>query len=109
MKQYDLFWAEMPRPIGRRPVLVLTRSAACAYLNRVIVAEITTTIRHIPVEVVLGVDEGLPSACVANMDNLHVVDKKRLTRWIGALRTRRAVEVKRAVGHAFDWVELKDV
>lgn len=108
MRQYDVFWAVLPKPVGRRPVLVLTRSPACAYLNRVIVAEITTTIRRIPVEVPLGADEGLSSPCVANLDNVHIVDKRRLTEWIGALRSRRAIEVKHALGHALDWTELKD-
>ena len=45
MKQYDVSWADLPAPIGRRPVLLLTRSPAYAYLNKVMVAEITSTIR----------------------------------------------------------------
>lgn len=35
-------------PVGRRPVLLLSRTSAFAYLNRVLVAEVTTTVRGIP-------------------------------------------------------------
>ena len=27
MKQYEIWWAELPEPVGRRPVLLLTRDA----------------------------------------------------------------------------------
>ena len=108
MRQYDVWWADCPKPIGRRPVVLLTRTPAIGYLNRVIVAEVTTTIRGIAVEVMLGSEEGLDRPCVANLDNVHVVEKRQLTKWIGALRARRMAEVKRALGHALDWTELKD-
>ena len=36
MKQYEIRRANLPLPIGRRPVLLLTRSSAHAYLNKVI-------------------------------------------------------------------------
>ncbi len=107
VKQYDLWWAELPKPVGRRPVLVLTRSSACGYLSRVTVAEVTTTVRSIPVEVPLGAEEGMSTPCVANLDNIHAVDKRVLTAWIGSLRARRIADVKRALGYAFDWSELK--
>jgi mRNA interferase MazF len=50
MKQYELRWANLPAPIGRRPVLLLTRTPAYAYLNKVIVSEVTSTVRQIPQE-----------------------------------------------------------
>jgi mRNA interferase MazF len=97
----------MPEPIGRRPVLLLTRSAAYAYLNKVVVAEITSTIRGIPQEVGLGRREGLRLPCVANLDNVHVVPKDVLGDRIGALASSREHDVKRALGYALDWPELK--
>jgi mRNA interferase MazF len=99
----------MPEPVGRRPVLLLSRDRAYEYLNRVIVVEVTTTVRGIPVEVPLGREEGLRQRCVANLDNLHVVARARLSARIGVLRSRRTVEVKRALGYAFGWSELKDL
>lgn len=93
-------------PVGRRPVLLLTRSVAYAYLNKAIVAEITTTIRGIPQEVLVGRSEGLVPS-VVNFDNIHVVENRLLSSRIGVLAAGREQEVKRALGYALDWAELK--
>ena len=106
MRQYEIWWADLPAPVGRRPVLLLTRSSAYGYLNKAIVAEITTTLRGIPQEVLLGEAEGLGPS-VANFDNVHVVAKHLLTSRIGVLSASREREVKRALGYALDWAELK--
>ena len=39
MKQYEIWWATLPLPVGRRPVLLLSRNPAYSYLNKVLVAE----------------------------------------------------------------------
>lgn len=106
MRQYEIWWADLPSPVGRRPVLLLTRSSAYGYLNKAIVAEITTTIRGIPQEVPVGEAEGLPPS-VANFDNIHVVAKHLLSSRVGVLAAAREREVKRALGYALDWAELK--
>ena len=97
----------MPEPVGRRPVLLLSRTPAFGYLNKVIVAEVTTTIRGIPQEVELGKPEGLKKPSVANLDNLHVVAKHRLGELVGELAPWKHSEAKRALGYALDWPELK--
>lgn len=107
MRQYEIWQAHLPEPIGDRPVLLLSRDAAYGYLSRVLVVEITTTIRDIPVELRLGRVEGLARASVANFDNLHAVPKARLAERLGALGTTRIPEVKRALGFALGWSELK--
>jgi mRNA interferase MazF len=107
MRQYEIVWADLPAPIGRRPVLLLTRTAAYKYLNKVVVAEITATVRGIPQEVTLGRREGLPHPSVANLDNVHVVPKALLGDRIGEVASPRQREVKRALGYALDWPELK--
>jgi mRNA interferase MazF len=106
MRQYEIWWADLPAPVGRRPVLLLTRTAAYRYLNKVIVAEITTAIREIPQEVPIGEPEGLVPS-VANFDNIHVVAKHLLSSRVGVLAASREREVKRALGYALDWAELK--
>jgi mRNA interferase MazF len=107
MKQYEIFWANLPEPIGRRPVLLLTRTSAYAYLNKVIVVEITSTVRGIPQEVLLGKEEGFRQPSVANMDNIHVAPKSLLGDRIGRLEAGREAEIKRALGYALDWLKLK--
>src|SRR6266581_8771594 len=46
---------------GAPAVLLLSRNPAYAYLNKVLVAEVASTIRGIPQEVTVGRPEGLPS------------------------------------------------
>lgn len=106
MKQYEIWWAALPLPVGRRPVLLLSRTPAYAYLHKVLVAEVTTTRRGIPQEVSVGRPEGLPSASVVNLDNLHTIAKDCLTKRAGSLRSARQIEVKRSLGHALGWNEL---
>lgn len=98
----------MPEPIGRRPVLLLSRDQAYRVLKRVTVAEVSTTIRNIPVEVDLGRDEGLERSSVASVDNIHAVAISRLSSKVGQLSGERAWEVERALGYAFDIDRLKD-
>ena len=107
MKQYEIRWASLPAPAGRRPVLLLSRTRAYAYLNKVIVAEITSHVRSIPQEVPLGPREGLDRSSVASLDNVRMVDVDWLGERIGILAASRHREVKRALGYALDWSELK--
>jgi mRNA interferase MazF len=109
VRQFEVWWANLPEPGGRRPVLLLSRNDAYQYLNKFIVAEITTTIRAIPVEVRVGRKEGLPAACVANLDNLRTVARQRLESRAGALPPARYHEVKRSLGYALGWDELIDL
>jgi len=107
VRQYEIWWASLPPPVGRRPVLLLSRGSAYAVLNKLIVAEVTSTIRDIPVEVRLGPREGLTRRSVANLDNVHVVARTDLVSRIGSLPASRVGELKRALGYALDWPELK--
>src|ERR1700734_2279691 len=108
LKQYDLWWASLPEPAGRRPVLLLSRNEAYSYLNKFIAVEVTSTVRRIAVEVPLGPADGLSAKCVANCDNIRTVPRSALTKRIGQLSPRRRSEVKRALGHALAWDKLID-
>lgn len=108
MKQYEVWWASLPQPAGRRPVLLLSRNGAYAYLNKFLAVEITSTIRRIAVEVPMGRSEGLARRCVANCDNLRTVSRTVLVERIGRLAPARVSELKRALGHALAWDELID-
>ena len=109
MRQFEIWWANLPAPAGRRPVLLLSRNDAYQYLNKFIVAEVTTTIRAIPVEVKLGRREGLSSPGVTNLDNIRTVARNWLDSKMGALTPSRHWEVKRALGYALGWEELMDL
>lgn len=106
MKQYELWWAQLPEPVGTRPVLLISRNGAYQYLSRVLAVEVTTKVRMIPQELVLGRREGMPRSCVANFDNLRAVSVSMLVERIGGLSAARIVEAKRALGYAVGWIEL---
>jgi len=86
MRQGDIWWLESETE--RRPVLVVTRSAALPFLQRVVVAPVTRTIRGIRSEILLDEAEGFPQPCVASFDNLTTVATSTLTQYVGTLGDR---------------------
>jgi mRNA interferase MazF len=60
-------------PDKQRPVLIITRGSAIKYLSRVTVAPITSTVRGVPSEVVLGIEDGMKDVCAINLHNLVTV------------------------------------
>jgi mRNA interferase MazF len=54
-------------------------------LRTVLVAPVTRTVRDIPSEVPLGTAQGLPTDCVATMDNILAFPKSMLTHRMGAI------------------------
>jgi len=109
VKQFEIWWAQLPAPAGKRPILLLSRNDAYEYLSKFVAAEITTTIRGIPVEVRLGKREGLRQNCVANLDNVRTIARSALEARAGVLAVARHKEVKRALGYALAWEELIDL
>jgi mRNA interferase MazF len=97
----EVWWGEID-DVGRRPFLVMTRSAAIPVLHNLLAAPITRTIRNIPTEVPLGLDDGMPSDCAASFDNLRVVPKAYLVDRVCALDPIRMLEACRALRAAVD-------
>jgi len=87
-------------PDKQRPVLVLTRDSAIGYLSRVTVAPVTSTIRGVPSEVVLGTDDGMKQACAVNLHNVVTVSKDHVGRRLARLDEPRMREVCQALGFA---------
>ena len=102
MRRGEIWWANFPKPIGRRPVVLLSRDAAYTVRNAITVAEITTTIRNIPVEVLLGHSEGLPKECVANLDTIITIRKERIDTKISSLPQSKINEIDKALRFALD-------
>lgn len=84
---------ELPAPDKRRPVLVLTRQSSLEVLARVTVAPITSTVRGVPSEVVLGAEDGMKDTCAINLHNLVTVDQATLGRRVTVLRAAKLREV----------------
>ena len=100
MRRGEVWWTEQPEPIGRRPVLLLSRDEAYEVRNAVTVAQITTTIRNIPVEVVLDEKDGLPQKCVVNLDTITTIRKSILTKKISSLSSEKIEQIDKAIKFA---------
>lgn len=87
-------------PDKRRPVVVLTRESALAYLSTVTVAPITSTIRGVPSEVVLNQDDGMKAPCAVNLHNAVTVSRNRLGKRVAQLSSLRMNEVCAALRFA---------
>lgn len=97
----EIWWGEIEE-VGRRPFLVMTRSAAIPVLNQVLAAPITRTVRSIPTELPLGPDDGMPEECAASFDNLRVIPKTHLVEQITALNVVQLGEACSALRAAVD-------
>ena len=100
MRRGEVWWAELPLPIGRRPVVLLSRDEAYAVRNAVTVAEVTLTKRGIPVEVELGPEDGLPKKCAANLDTIVTVRKNLLSERITMLSREKIEQIDAAAKFA---------
>lgn len=100
MRRGEVWWADLPSPAGRRPVLLLSRNVAYAVRSLVTIAPITTRIRNIPSEVPIGPEDGLPRRCVVNLDSITTVPKDSLTDRLAALRATKVVAVNAAIKYA---------
>lgn len=97
----EIWWGEAPDAKGR-PYLILTRNEAVPVLRTILVAPVTRTIRGIPTEVPVGVEEGLPAEGVAALDNVLTFPKALLVRRMGALPPERRSEPCEALRAATD-------
>jgi mRNA interferase MazF len=96
----DVCWYTFKASDKKRPVLILSRDSAIGVLNSVTIAPITSTIRSIPTEVVLTEDDGMPSTCAANFDNLQTVPKSNIGDRIARLTTQKMKQAAAAVSFA---------
>jgi mRNA interferase MazF len=97
MERGDVRWYTFSKPDKRRPVLILTRNSAIRQLTDVTVVSITTTVRGVPSEVPLSVEDGLITDCAANLYNIQTIPKARLGGYITALSAERMAEIDQAI------------
>ncbi len=102
MRRGEVWWADLPSPVGRRPVLLLSRDAAYRVRTSVTVAVITRTIRGIPVEVILDEQDGMPARCVVNLDDIMTIPKVLVTDRLAVLSREKMEQVAWAIVFALD-------
>ncbi|MBI2981244.1 MAG: type II toxin-antitoxin system PemK/MazF family toxin [Deltaproteobacteria bacterium] len=97
MRRGEIWLYQFKHPDKTRPVLILTRNSILPYLHEATVAPITSTIRGIPTEILVGTEEGLKKESAINLDHLQTVAKQNLTTFIGTLSNEKMQAVLEAL------------
>ena len=89
----DVHLCRFAPPHKQRPVLILTRDSAIGHLSTVTVAPISTTVRGVPSEVILDIDDGMKGRCAVNLHSAVTISQERLGKRVGSLSVARMREV----------------
>lgn len=101
MNRGDVYWFKFRAPDKPRPALIITRQTAIRYLNAVTIIPITTTLRDTPSTVWLDEADGMPEACLINLDNIQTISKSRVGSFITHIDEEKMIEVLEALNFAF--------
>lgn len=85
-----------------RPVLVLTRNAARAAMTKVTVAPVTSTVKGLSSEVLVGPQNGLDHDGAVSIDNVVTIPSTLLGRTVGFLSAAQEASLAKAVVLAYD-------
>ena len=102
MKRGEIRWYKFKAPDKNRPVLILTRDSVLEYLGEVTVAPITSTVRDIPSEVFLSMQDGITRDCAINFDHIQTVSKGKIGSLITELSADKLEKVCEAIQFALD-------
>jgi mRNA interferase MazF len=100
VRRGDVYWAQFSEPVGKRPVVLVSRDEAYSIKTRVTVVVVTRTVRGIPTEVRVGRPEGLPKVGVANADELVTIPRTILRERIATLSRSKLDEIDAALRFA---------
>jgi mRNA interferase MazF len=99
MQRGEIWFAATPG--GDRPVLILTRDPVADRIGSLVVAALTRTQRGLVSEFELTPSEdGVPSDCVVNFDNLHTLPRETFRRRVTVLSSSRMAQACRALRDA---------
>jgi mRNA interferase MazF len=86
---------------GDRPVLVMTRDPVADRIGSVVVAALTRTHRGVVSELALtAAQDGVPSDCVVNFDNVHTIPRAAFRRPVAQLSAARMAQACRTLRDA---------
>jgi mRNA interferase MazF len=99
MQRGEIWFAATPA--GDRPVLVLTRDPVADRIGSVVVATLTRTRRGLVSELLLtAAQDGVPTDCVVNFDNIHTVPRSTFRRRVTTLSAARTAQACRTLRDA---------
>ena len=96
----EIWRYEFAAPDKDRPVVILTRQEVLPLLHTATVAPITSTIRGLPSEVIVGAEEGLKRDSAINLDHVQTVEQRRLFKYVGSLSEAKMRQVCRSLAIA---------
>ncbi len=100
MRRGEIWWAELSRPIGSRPVVLLSREPAYSVREFVTISTVFTRVRGIPAELPLGPEDGLTRRSVVNLDVVYTIPKAALRRRIGVPSPEKIARIDQAIHFA---------
>jgi len=96
MQRAEIWFAATPG--GDRPVLVMTRDPVAERIGSVVVAALTRTRRGLVSELDLSrAEDGVPTDCVVNFDNIHTLPRETFRRRVATLTPRRMAQACRVL------------
>jgi mRNA interferase MazF len=96
MNRGEVWFAATPG--GDRPVLVLTRDPVADRIGSVVVAALTRTRRALVSELDLtAANDGVPTDCLVNFDNLHTIPRASFRRLVTTLPPARMAQACRTL------------
>src|SRR3989338_2688636 len=104
MRRGEIWEADIGGKVGKRPVLILTRSTVIPHLNKVVVAEITSQSKGYPTQIPIGQEGNLSKESFVSADNLHTLPKDRLIRNRGELSKSTLSKVNSAIIFALELI-----
>ena len=85
-----------------RPVVILTRELLVGRMSKVTIAPITSRIRGLSTEVLVGPANGLDSPSVISCDDVTTIEFSSLGELVGYLLPHQEQSLAKAVSIAFD-------
>ena len=99
MQRGEIWFATTPG--GDRPVLILTRDPVADRIGSVVVAALTRTRRGLVSELLLTAgQDGVPSDCIVNFDNIHTLPRASFRRRVATLSPARLAQACRVLRDA---------
>ena len=95
MNRGDVWLLHLGGRAGTRPALIITRQAVIPHVNKLTVAEITSSGKGYPTEVSIGQKANLAKESYVTLDNIQTVSKARFVKYVGALDSETMAHVGR--------------
>lgn len=96
VNQYEIYWVDLNPTIGSeinktRPCVIISLNVSNSWLNTILVAPITSTIRRFPMRLQIILSSREAQIC---LDQMRCVDKLRLGKKIDLLNQKNILALK---------------